>query len=781
MSGFEGLVVVDGSSSIAGAYCAKLFADAGATVTLVEPASGAPLRRWSWDRELEPGQDGALFRYLRHGQRSVTDPTAVEQHLESADLVILSGLDPLRDPRRLAEERPDLVVLSITPYGLEGPYAGRAGTDFVVQADSGALAIRGTTDRPPMQMGGRIAEWVAGAYAGVAAAASCWRQAATGSGDLIDLSLCEVANLTGSNFADLSAHLAGRPALTGPARTVELPSVEPTLDGWVGFNTNTRDQFDSFCLLIERPDLHETDWWRLPVRQEKAAEWIEIVRAWTTLHPTAEIVELAALLRIPVAPVQDGRSVLDLAEATGRELFQRDPLDEFSFPRRAWQIHGEPYPPVRPAPHIGQNDGEPAPARRDRPGVPVQRQAPLHGIRVLDLTAWWAGPTATGVLAALGAEVVHVESIARMDGMRTAAGAFHEREQWWEYSAFFLSANANKHGITLDLNKEKGRELALRLVKEADVVVENFTPRVLEAFGLSWEELSAVNPRLVMVRMPAFGLDGKWRNRPGFAQTMEQISGMAWLTGFPDDQPRIQRGPCDPNGGMHAAFAAITGLSRRERTGVGGLVEAPMIEAALAVGAEPVLEWSAYGNLIGRDGNRGPDAAPQGLYPCAGTEQWLALSVATDQQWQALSKVIGQPELSADPDLADLAGRRRHHDRLDAVIEQWAAPLDLAAAVDALVAEGIPAAPATDPRRTSDHAQLVARGFYEAVEHPVVGTHPTAGLPWRATDVDHWIVRPAPTVGQANHQVLTEWIGCSDDELAELAAQGVIGDRPLGV
>ena len=262
---------------------------------------------------------------------------------------------------------------------------------------------------------------------------------------------------------------------------------------------------------------------------------------------------------------------------------------------------------------------------------------------------------------------------------------------------------------------------------------------------------------------------------------MEQITGLAWLTGHVDDQPRIQRGPCDPNGGLHAAFGTLAGLARRDRTGTGCLVEAPMFEAALAVAAEAVLEWTAYGNRIARDGNRSPYAAPQGLYPCTGSEQWLAVSVETEQQWRALTEVIDRPDLAADPALADRAGRRAHHDRLDEAIGSWAAPMDLDKAVDVLVAAGVPAAPATDPRRASDHPQMRARGFFEDVPHPVVGTHPTSGLPWRATGVDRWIRRPAPTLGQHNTEILGGRLGCTDDELQALEADGIIGTRPHGL
>ncbi len=672
LTGLAGVTVLDASTSLAGAYCAKLLAGAGASVTLLEPAAGTPMRRWSWDRELPAGQDGALFQYLRHGQRSITTPS--QELLAGSDVLLTSGPTAYGTPADLAAAHPDLVVVSLTPYGLTGPYADRPATEFIVQADAGAVAIRGTADRPPFQMGGRIVEWVAGAYAAVATLASVRRLSASGHGDLIDLSLCEVANLTGNNFADLSANLAGRPPLTKPARTVELPSIEPSSDGWVGFNTNTREQFDSFCLLIDRPDLLEGEWWRITTRQERAAEWNAIVREWTTQHSTAEIVEKAALLRIPVAPVSDGEAVLKIEQAVARGIFGRDPTDSFTMPRRSWTIDGEPAPSPQPAPAIGQHDQEPPRARATRPVPGAARRAPLEGVKVVDLTAWWAGPSSTGLLAALGADVIHVESAKRMDGMRMAAAMFVGREQWWEYSGFFLQANTNKLDVTLDLTDPRGRDLVLRLIEQADLVVENYTPRVIETFGLGWDVIHATNPRAVMVRMPAFGLTGPWRDRPGFAQTMEQITGLAWLTGFADDQPRIQRGPCDPNGGLHAAFAALVGLERRDRTGVGCLVEAPMFEAALNVAAESVLEWTAYGNRIARDGNRSPEAAPQGLYPCAETEQWLAISVASDEQWRRLTDVIGHPELAADSGLADLPGRRRHHDRIDAAIAAWAAP-----------------------------------------------------------------------------------------------------------
>jgi crotonobetainyl-CoA:carnitine CoA-transferase CaiB-like acyl-CoA transferase len=783
----DGLVVVDGTTTLAGAYCAKLLADGGATVTMVEPAVGAALRRWSCSGHRPTGEDGALFRFLRHGQRSVTtdDPDRLAALVAGADVVVTSGAGPLGPAAELADADPGLVVVSITPFGLTGPEADRPASDLTLQAESGALGVRGTADRPPIQMGGRVVEWVAGAYAAVAALAAHRRQSADGDGDLIDLSLCEVANLSGSLFADLMHSLAGRPPIDPalPARSVELPSIEPTRDGWVGFNTNTRVQFESFCLLIGRPDLITDEWASLATRVSRAEEWNAIVRAWTTTQTTAEIVEQAVLLRVPVAPVCDGPGVVDLDLVQARDVMVDDPTGTFRMPRRPWTLDDEPVPLPTPAPAIGAHDDAPAPRHRRRPAPRGAHAPPLAGLFVVDLTAWWAGPTASHVFATLGADVVHVESARRMDGVRLTGGMFASlgRERWWECSTFFLQANANKDDVTLALDEPAGRELLLRLIAQADLVIENYTPRVLESFDLDWDVVHATNPRAVMVRMPAFGLTGPWRDRPGFAQTMEQVTGLAWMTGHADDQPRIQRGPCDPNGGVHAAIAALAGLARCDRTGSGCLVEAPMFEAALNVAAELVLEWTAYGNRLERDGNRGPTAAPQNVYATDRPEAWLALACETDAQWRALAAIVGRPELGDDPALATLTGRRRAHDDLDKIVGEWAGGRGVEDAVEELLAAGVPAARVRDPRTSSQQPQMVARGFFETVPHPAAGGHPVPGLPWRSRGVDRWIRRPAPTLGQHNHEVLGGRLGLTAEQIAALEADGIIGTHPVGL
>jgi crotonobetainyl-CoA:carnitine CoA-transferase CaiB-like acyl-CoA transferase len=517
---------------------------------------------------------------------------------------------------------------------------------------------------------------------------------------------------------------------------------------------------------------------------ERMDEWNEIVRSWTTQHTTEEIVERAALLRIPVAPVNSGRTVLDHVHLKERGVWKQNPTGGFQQPRPPYMLDGSEPRPFEPVPRVGEHSD--AIEARERPVAGIAPSAakdaplPLAGIRVLDTTAWWAGPSACQMLANLGADVIKLEAIQRPDGMRMAGGIFIDKPDWWERSGVTLAANTNKRGITLNLNDEKGLALCRRLIEECDVFIENFSPRVVENFGLDWEHIHEINPRCIVVRMPAFGLSGPWRDNVGFAQTMEQISGLAWITGHADDQPRIQRGPCDPLAGMHAAFATQVALAEREHTGRGHLLECTMVEGALNAAAELAVEWSAYGVELNRDGNRGPQGAPQNVYACAGEENWLALVVRDDTEWAALKDLLGNPAWSNDAELSTHAGRRNKHQVIDDALSSWAASQELDDAVRALLDRGIPAAPVWDARIQSKHPQFIARSFFEEIDHPVCGRIPIVRPPFRFATVDRWNRTPAPTMGQHNHEVLGE-LGLSEAEIAELEHDEVIGTRPKGL
>jgi crotonobetainyl-CoA:carnitine CoA-transferase CaiB-like acyl-CoA transferase len=775
------LRVIELATGIAGPYTGKLFVDAGAEVIKVEPAGGDPARRLTAAGAALDGRDSAVFQYLNAGKRSLvgsSDDPFVHDLCAGADLLIENAEGGI-DVAALRARHPHLVVLSVSPYGLQGPYAGRVSTEFTVQAESGSTRSRGTPAKPPVQVGGRVFEYLAGAYGASGALAAVLRARRTGVGEHVDLAVAEVCAIAGSTFSDLMHHLQGRPELTTPARNVETPSIERAKDGYVGFNTNTGQMFQNFLIMIERFDLlDDTELAGLAGRLRRP-DWPGIMSAWMTEHTVDEIVAKASELRIPVAPVYDGATILGCDHLIARGAFVDNP-GGFRQPRPPYMIDGELPPPPRPAPALDEARGQVAP--RPVP-VPVDPGAdpsalPLAGLRVLDCTSWWAGPSSTHLLALLGAEVVHVESTSHPDGMRMT-GFMFGREKWWEWGHMFAAANTDKSDITIDNGRPEGREVTKKLIAWADVMVENFAARVMEQWGFDHEAVLAINPGIVYNRMPAFGLSGPWRERVGFAQTMEQMT-MASITGHAGDPPLIPRGPCDPNAGMHSAFATLVALAKRARDGRGVFVESTMIEAAMNICPQPVLEYTAYGEVLHRMGNRSPYAAPQGVYPGVGFDEWLALSIATDAQWAAFVDVLGAPPWAADPALATHAGRVAQHDALDERVAEWMRDRDVGATADALCAAGVPAARCHDARVQSRHPQMVHRHFYDTVVHPELGAHPVPTTPFRYGSVAHWAHRPTPMLGEHNADVLTRCAGLSAGEVAALEAAGIIGTRPKG-
>jgi crotonobetainyl-CoA:carnitine CoA-transferase CaiB-like acyl-CoA transferase len=332
--------------------------------------------------------------------------------------------------------------------------------------------------------------------------------------------------------------------------------------------------------------------------------------------------------------------------------------------------------------------------------------------------------------------------------------------------------------VTLQLDSVEGMEQLRRLIAGADVVLENFSARVVDNFNLGWDVVRELNARCIMLRMPAFGLDGPWRDRPGFAMTVEQVSGLAWMTGY-EDLPLVIRGACDPVGGLTAFFALLMALEDRRRSGEGQLVEVALVESALNIAAEQVIEYSAYGALLERAGNRGPYAAPQGVYPCAEAGEYVAIAVATDTQWVALRGLMGDPESALDPALACAEGRRAAHDAIDAEIERWLASHPRDAAVEILVGAGVPAQALVNGHAVYPNPQLEARGFFQHMKHPVTGETRYPGLPMSFSGLARGLhPSPPPLLGEHNDEVLGDELGLSEEELAGLRERKVIGERP---
>jgi crotonobetainyl-CoA:carnitine CoA-transferase CaiB-like acyl-CoA transferase len=363
--------------------------------------------------------------------------------------------------------------------------------------------------------------------------------------------------------------------------------------------------------------------------------------------------------------------------------------------------------------------------------------------------------------------------------MRLAGTRHPPADAWWEWGPIFHAANLSKRDVTLDLNSPDGLALLRRLIDSADLLIENFTPRVIDHFGLDFESLRARNPRLVMVRMPSFGLSGPWRDRTGFAQTMEAVSGLAWRTGYEDELPTLVLGACDPIAGAHAAFATLLALRAREQTGAGMLVESVMVESALNVAAEAIVEYGAGAPTPGRLGNRGRDAAPQGVYPGSAADSWVAVAVETDAQWDALVSALGSPAWAVETALRTVDGRRAQHDMLDKHLGAWTSERTAEEAVAALSSAGVPAEVVIAARDVLHNPQLRARRLFETEDHPVTGPHPVPTLPFRFARIAEWLRSASPTLGQHNDEVLGA-LGVDADTREGLRERHVIGERLVG-
>lgn len=772
-SGVNGARVLCLAGDLAGGYCARLLADGGAEVLRVEDPSGDPLRHWSHSGSADG--DGALFQFLAAGSTSVvaTGFDAIAEAVRGADAVLWSPHSAIARelrPDRLREENPAAVVTSITDFGLDGPWADRPATDLTLQAMSGGPGQRGAPERPPLVAGGRLGEWTAGMFAAVHTAAALYG----GDSELLDVSVLESLILT-TTVHPVSWHtIAGFPMR--PIRARNLPDIHPTKDGYIGFMVVTGQQWLDFCSLINRSDwMDDAELGIMANRFKRRHELMDAIDAWTSERTCAEIFEIADLLRVPAAVVGTGETIPQMEHLIERNAFESNETGGFLQPALPWRLHGLHQPRRGGAPALGSG-AAPAWSPSVRKG---KGNKPFSGLRVADFTANWAGPIVGHLLANLGAEVIHVEGGKRPDPIRNNTSKPMSDPDWPDFSGIFAGTNLGKRSVTVDMSTEEGRELAKRLIATCDVVLENYSPHVMESWGLGWDEVHRINPRAVMVRMPAYGLDGPWRDRGGYAQTMEMTSGMAWATGYPDATPEIPNGPCDPIAGSHATLGLIVALQHVAASGDGLLVEAPMISAALSVAAEVVIERSAYGADRHRMGNRSSVIAPQGIYPTSeadpvglGDRRWVGLSVVDDAGWRALTELIDRASWTG----WSLAERQERHDDIDTAIAAWTSGSSVAEVVGALSTRGVPVGEVVLGHLTPDLEQLQHRGFFERLEHAKTGLNTHATLPVRWSSVAGPVLAgPAPMLGEHDEQVWRTQVGLSEEEYAGLREAGVIG------
>jgi len=413
---------------------------------------------------------------------------------------------------------------------------------------------------------------------------------------------------------------------------------------------------------------------------------------------------------------------------------------------------------------------------------------PLEGVRIIDSTYVIAMPYAAGILADLGAEVIKVEGPTRIDTTRGGAqGVFTDNDpgdDWWNRATSYNLMHRGKRSLTLDLSKEEGREVFKELVKTSDVLMENFTPRVMRGWGLDYPNLKKIKPDIIMVSNTGYGHGGgPYSNYGAMATSMEGTHGLVSLTGYEGEELPSKAGQSfvDFVASWSALLGIGTALHYRNRTGKGQWQDLGMYQAGAFFAGEHILDWTANNRKPTRIGNRHPWRAPQGCYPCSGTDQWCVISVGDDDEWMALCKAIGVPELLDDTRFGTASDRMKHHDELDEIIRVWTSTLDKFEVMERLQGVGVPAGPVNDSKDANTDPHYWERGYMQRLDYPEerkMGSRVLLTRPWQLSKAPMPIERAAPKLGEGNEYFLQDLLGLSESEIAKLDEAGIICDQP---
>lgn len=429
----------------------------------------------------------------------------------------------------------------------------------------------------------------------------------------------------------------------------------------------------------------------------------------------------------------------------------------------------------------------------------VRGEPPLDNIRVVDLSRVFAMPFAGANLADLGAEVIKIDTCQTqfMETTRTITGPFPDNtpgELWWEQGGTFQTLNRGKRSLTLDLRSEEAQRIVKELVSVSDIVLENFTPRVMTRFGLDYASLRAVKPDLIMVSNTGYGHSGPWSNFGAMASALEPTHGTGAFMGYMEyDGAGKLRDEGAPNkvGNSYTDFLAtwtalvsvMAALLHRAKTGRGTWVDLAMYQNGAAFVGEGLLAYTFNGERARRMGNRHPAMAPHGCYPCAGEDQWVTIAVRDDADWQAFCGAIETPELTADVRYSTVAGRLERQDALDAIVSEWTGQRASYQVMEILQGAGVPAGPVLTAGQALADPHFRQRGFFEKVTHPEeteLGTKEYIGRGWKFSASKAGIGGPAPLLGEANDYALREILGLSAAQVDALAELEVIGVEPIG-
>ena len=786
-----GTRVVELGTGIESSFAARVLGDYGAEVIKVEMPDGDPLRRLGLGPHTSAEQAEVLFDYLNWNKSSVSLPATSTAELtrlvRSADIVIQRhgawdaaayGVD-LGAER---ERRPRLVVAAVSDFGSGGPYEGRDASDLVLHAVSGIMQISGTSDRPPLKPGLRQSRYCAGLNLAYVALAARLQAIRTGLGAFADLSTLECLSselvLNEAHYAFLGAVQGRRPREQDPLAGEPLP-VE---DGWVSLQTSGLLNVDRLAELFDDERFREERFASSEQRTEHARELLEILGEHLSTRKSAEFFTEAGTKGYLAGFVQTAGDLLNCAHLRARQVFHtvgrpQTGRGRVELPASLAALSRTPMRVRRSAPTIGEHTASVMSALHEEAApdeAPGPDHGPLTGMRVLDLSTVFAVPYMSALMADLGAEVIKVEAPGRLDQTRTMFGRpYFDNDpgvDWWNRSATFQVVNRGKRSITLDLGQPEGRELLKRLVRDSDVLLDNFTPRVLPKWGLTYDDLVAINPRLVMLSNTGYGSTGPWSSFRAQGTTLEATMGLTEYTGYAGGPPS-KFGQSYPDflacwAGIGAVLAA---LISRETTDEGQWIDLGMYQLGAAVIPEALIAEQVQGATVSRAGNQDLDALFSGVFESSDADRWIAVSA---------------PDADALRRLAAVAECEPVPAALERAMTSWCHARERDVAVETLISAGVQAGAVNDARDLLTDPQLAARGFYEWVEVDALPQpRPVIGRPfrWQSNGAGSWqpqIRAGGPRYAEGNAELLGRGLGLTADQLASLDRQGVIASRP---
>jgi crotonobetainyl-CoA:carnitine CoA-transferase CaiB-like acyl-CoA transferase len=795
-----------------GQFCGKILADLGADVIKIEPPGGDPSRMTGPflddDQDLE--KSVSWFANNTSKKSVVLDIEQEDGRSEFLELVknakfIIESFHPGHMEKlglafkKLSQINRGLIMVSITPFGRTGPYADFKDSDLINMGMGGQMTICGDRDRAPLRFTAEQSYPLVGMYAAFAALAAHLEREKTGLGQHIDVSIQESVLQTARGiriYWEIQNYLEQREGSRMARGVLSFRNIWRCKEGMISWRLFTANLGKWTQALVE---------W---MEEESGAEYLPGV-AWEEIdmaglsqqeinryeapfekffleHTKEELFEESLKRRFVLFPLSTTK---DLVE--NEQLNSRDFWEEVSYPElgRTIKHPGIPFrspglcSAIRRPPRVGEHSREIL-GRKDggrleveqpsgRPRVPENSGPPLEGVKILDFSWIIAGPKATKFLANLGATVVRVESEQRLDFLR-AYPPFPDGIPGVDRSGTFAHLNDGKYGFTLNLKHPEAGTVLRRLVKWADVVLENFTPGTMERFGLSYDDLKRINPEIIMFRASLMGQTGPYAGQTGLGTMLQAYAGFSHLIGWPDRAPvGTAAAYTDYPAAGFIDIGILAAIDYKRRTGRGLVVDMSQLEAAQQLLIPALLDYTANGRVLEADGNRHPDACPHGAYPCLGDDRWGLMAVFDDQEWEGIKAAMGNPDWAESGKFSTLKSRKANEDELDRQISAWTIKHSPEEIMALLQKAGVPAGMVKNGRDIHEDIQLKHRDYLVQLTHQEMGKMFYDKPPFRFSRTPFEMKLPSPCLGEHTELVCREFLGMNDEEFIGLLSDGV--------